>query len=276
MKNLVQTLTFDEYMRFIDLRENKIPLKSTKDLIEGLRLNKNIVNLDLRDNPWFTDSFRTKLAIRLVKNIDTLKKRREILKQKWINVDVLKIKIPENMNEIIQNKYKVEVNNNSFEAKERIIGNPTSANFKNYKHNKSKKESVSNNLKENVYKNDWDDYFGVPGSRTSANNAWLLNIPSKADFSISNMQFNNSVVKYVSPAKKRSKKHNQTTYLNNSSYNGFDRFGMMSEVHRTNFENSLEVNKSPMRNCNNQVQVVYDQRRRNKSHMIKSNSLCYA
>lgn len=51
MKNLIQSLNYDEYMRYIDLRENKIPLKSTKDLIEGLTLNKNIVNLDLRDNP---------------------------------------------------------------------------------------------------------------------------------------------------------------------------------------------------------------------------------
>ena len=133
MKNLIQWLNYDEYMRYIDLRDNKIPIKSTKDLIDSLGLNKNIVNLDLRDNPWFNSSLKTKLAIRLVKNIDTLKRRREILKQNWINVEILKIEIPENMNEIIRKRFHVEVNNNSVEAREKIIGKPTVANFWNYK-----------------------------------------------------------------------------------------------------------------------------------------------
>lgn len=190
---------------------------------------------------------RTKIAIRLVKNIDTLKKRREIIKQKWINLDVLKIKIPENMNEIIKSKYKVEVNDNSFDAKESIIGNPTSINFKNYNHNKPKKEHHLSNLRENVYRNDSNDYSGIPGSRISSQNRCLLNMPSKEESSISNFQFSNSVIKYVSPAKKRSKKHSQTTYINNSSHNGYDRLGLMSELYRVSQENSLDVNKSPYR-----------------------------
>ena len=51
MKQLIQCLNYDEYMRYIDLRDNKIPLKSTHDLVSSLRLNKNIINLDLRNNP---------------------------------------------------------------------------------------------------------------------------------------------------------------------------------------------------------------------------------
>lgn len=51
MKSLIHCLNYDEYMRYIDLRDNKIPAKATKDLIESLALNKNIVNFDIRDNP---------------------------------------------------------------------------------------------------------------------------------------------------------------------------------------------------------------------------------
>ena len=55
------------------------------------------------------------------------------------------------MNEIIRNKYKVEINDNSIEAKDSIIGKPTFINFKNYKQHKTKKDNIVNKLKENVY-----------------------------------------------------------------------------------------------------------------------------
>ena len=67
-----------------------------------------------------------------------------------------------------------------------------------------------------------------------------MHTPSKADSSISNFQLNNSVVKYLSPPKKRNKRHNQTTYINNASYNGIDRAGIMSDVYR-NQGKSLET-----------------------------------
>ena len=153
MRQLVQCLNYDEYMRYIDLRENKVTVKATADLISSLGLNKNIVNFDLRENPCYNESFRTKLAIRLVKNIEAMKKRREILKKKWINLELLKIEIPENMQEIIRQRYKVEVNDDSIEAKESIMGNPPYANFKTYSDKSPKKRSAK--AKDMSYTNDY-------------------------------------------------------------------------------------------------------------------------
>lgn len=51
LKKLVQCLNYDEYMRYIDIRDNNVPVKATADLIESLSLNKNIVNFDIRGNP---------------------------------------------------------------------------------------------------------------------------------------------------------------------------------------------------------------------------------
>jgi Ran GTPase-activating protein (RanGAP) involved in mRNA processing and transport len=129
MKQLIQSLNYDEYMRYIDISDNKIPQKSIKDLINGLALNKNIVYFDIRTNPCHTQRLHTKLAIRLVKNIETMIRRKEILKKKWINLELLKIEIPEYMQQAIKSRFKIEVNDDSMEAKNSIIGNPTYENF---------------------------------------------------------------------------------------------------------------------------------------------------
>jgi hypothetical protein len=54
-------------------------------------------------------------------------------------MEILKIEIPERMQNILSQKYKVEVNNSSLDAKDSIIGNPAFANFKTYSDRCSKK-----------------------------------------------------------------------------------------------------------------------------------------
>ena len=138
------------------MSENKIPSKATADLIESLSLNKNIVNFDIRDNPCYNDALRAKIAIRLVKNIDALKKRKEILKKSWINIEVLKIEIPQDMKEAIKEVYGVEVNEDQVEAEDKIMGRPTLDNFRTYhtksfsKNNKLKKKSTQDHEKLNT------------------------------------------------------------------------------------------------------------------------------
>ena len=138
------------------MSENKIPSKATADLIESLSLNKNIVNFDIRDNPCYNDALRAKIAIRLVKNIDALKKRKEILKKSWINIEVLKIEIPQDMKEAIKEVYGVEVNEDQVEAEDKIMGRPTLDNFRTYhtksfsKNNKLKKKNTQDHEKLNT------------------------------------------------------------------------------------------------------------------------------
>jgi len=74
-----------------------------------------------------------------------MKKRSEILKKKWINVEILKIHIPENMEAMIEKKYKVEVNDDSIQAKDSIIGKPIYDNFKTYSGKRLKNRSVHHN-----------------------------------------------------------------------------------------------------------------------------------
>lgn len=132
-------------MRYIDLSDNRIPAKAVNDLFTGLGLNKNIIHFDIRKNPCHSDILQAKLAIRLVKNIEIMKKRSEILKKKWINTELLKVHIPANLYSIIQKKYKVDVNDYSVEAKVNIIGKPIFDNFKSYSSKTKKKKKVNQN-----------------------------------------------------------------------------------------------------------------------------------
>lgn len=132
MKEFIIALKFDEYMRYVDFNDNKIPSKSCHELINGLSQHKNIVHFDIRNNPCFKENLKTQLAIRLVKNIEAVVKRKQFLKSKWIDPNLLKIHVPENFYEMIQQKYKVTINSSARKAKEAIIGEPIIDNFRSY------------------------------------------------------------------------------------------------------------------------------------------------
>jgi len=183
-------------MRYIDIRDNKIPAKATKDLIDSLSLNKNIVNFDIRENPCYNDALRTKIAIRLVKNIETLKKRKEILKKNWINLEVLKIEIPQDMRDAIKQVYGVEVNNDQQEAEEKIIGKPTFDNFRPYNNGslirsaKASKKNYENSYINNNHKKSESRLSSDSKRGTDKNHA--TKVDSAKDIKLNSKLYNNN------------------------------------------------------------------------------------
>lgn len=48
-------MKYDEYMRHIDLRHNKLEQKGLKELLESLEDNNSIVSVEIKGNPGFKD-----------------------------------------------------------------------------------------------------------------------------------------------------------------------------------------------------------------------------
>lgn len=168
-----------------------------------------------------------------------MKKRNEILKKKWIDTELLKIEVPESLHSLIRMKYKVEVYDDSLDAKFNIMGKPTIDNFKTYS---SKSKSISKKRKKKFLNDSFQGYGTKAeswvsslkkeklGEKRSAiktqstSNVKISGIDSrlqtplkggKTSKSKRSKQFldesnssyhNNSVVKYLSPMKKSSKR----------------------------------------------------------------------
>ena len=62
-------LTYDIYIKSIDLRNNIIKEKGIKQLMGVMKTNKTILNLDTRHNPGFNSVIHRKIAIKLLNNI---------------------------------------------------------------------------------------------------------------------------------------------------------------------------------------------------------------
>jgi Ran GTPase-activating protein (RanGAP) involved in mRNA processing and transport len=59
MKSLAKTIKYDEYLRVIDLRYNKITESSLKpEFLAALKSNSSLTNLDLRHNTGFSKKLK--------------------------------------------------------------------------------------------------------------------------------------------------------------------------------------------------------------------------
>jgi hypothetical protein len=56
MAALSRWVVYDEYMRHIDLSYNKIGTESMSTFLSKLKSNNNLVSLEMRGNPGFTES----------------------------------------------------------------------------------------------------------------------------------------------------------------------------------------------------------------------------
>ena len=82
MKAFSKVLKYDEYLRLIDLRYNKITDNVVKsDLLPALKNNASLTNLDIRDNNINLYKNFQVIALCLLKNIDKLKRSKIIVKK---------------------------------------------------------------------------------------------------------------------------------------------------------------------------------------------------
>ncbi len=92
-----RVLTYDVYVKSVDLRNNIIKEKGVKELVGLAKTNKTILNLDLRGNPGFSSLYHRKLAIKLLNNIRKAQQTKEVDEQKWMNPELLTIEVPEHL-----------------------------------------------------------------------------------------------------------------------------------------------------------------------------------
>lgn len=64
-----RVLTYDTYLRSIDMRNNLVKEKGIKEIVGVMKSNKTLLNMDLRENIGFTPLYHRKLAIKLLNNI---------------------------------------------------------------------------------------------------------------------------------------------------------------------------------------------------------------
>lgn len=109
--DLLPMLNYDQYLRSVDLSKNDIKISGIKDLIGWLEHSRNVMNLDLRENPGYSAIFHKQVIHALARNIKRLKSERillkRILRKKWISEELLSYYEEENIqNEQIEENEK--------------------------------------------------------------------------------------------------------------------------------------------------------------------------
>ena len=92
-KALSQIIATDESMRVIDLSHNMMTEQVIKEeMIGALKLNKTLTNLDIRENPGYSNKAKKLIALCLLRNIDNLKNAVPPIKKiekSWLNPALL-------------------------------------------------------------------------------------------------------------------------------------------------------------------------------------------
>jgi len=93
VSDVLPVLNYDQYLRAIDLSGNCIKVNGIINLIGWLCTARNVVNLDLRENPGYTDAIHKRLMRELVRNIKRSKKNkvelRKMIRKEFITKELL-------------------------------------------------------------------------------------------------------------------------------------------------------------------------------------------
>lgn len=94
IKNILNSLKYDEYIRVLDLRKNLFSTTlledtTTFDFVKSLQRNESITNIDLRGNQGFNKTIKFKLSLLMIRNIDKLRENGILVHNAWINRNIL-------------------------------------------------------------------------------------------------------------------------------------------------------------------------------------------
>jgi hypothetical protein len=94
IKNILNSLKFDEYIKVLDLRKNLITTSIMNDVanfdfVKSLQRNEAITNIDLRGNQGFDKTIKFKLSLIMIRNIDKLRAAGIFVQGSWFNKNVL-------------------------------------------------------------------------------------------------------------------------------------------------------------------------------------------
>jgi hypothetical protein len=94
VKNVLNALQHDEYIKVLDLRKNLISSQIMNDtvnfdFIKSIQRNESLTNIDLRGNEGFNKQVKFKLSLLMIRNIDKLREQGVLVQEPWINKNVL-------------------------------------------------------------------------------------------------------------------------------------------------------------------------------------------
>ena len=171
---ITTSLSSDQYVRSIILSNNNFDKNSCKKFIYMLRRNMTLLNIDLRDNPGYDDNIKTRLIMKMSKNIRNLyiqfKAKVYTDKEfqnykKFIDTSFFDLDIPEEI---------IEFYNNNFQKI--TEGNLTYNNINNI--NNKNKNNNTNNINK-VMSDIQEEEKEYTNSNVSKNSLSLLTINSK-------------------------------------------------------------------------------------------------
>jgi len=95
--HMLSALKFDDYIRVLDLRKNKLTstvVNDTKkiDFLRQLQINESLTNIDLRNNEGYNKSIKYKLSLVMLRNMDRLRSQGTIVQGSWLNKEILTFK----------------------------------------------------------------------------------------------------------------------------------------------------------------------------------------
>ena len=93
IKSMIDAIKFDDYLRVLDVRRNKLSKKLLKDdqldLVGNLTRNESLTNVDFRLNDILDKELKAKLSKIMLRNIDKIRKDGITCKGSWLNKGVL-------------------------------------------------------------------------------------------------------------------------------------------------------------------------------------------
>ncbi len=171
---ITTSLSSDQYVRSIILSNNNFDKNSCKKFIYMLRRNMTLLNIDLRDNPGYDDNIKTRLIMKMSKNIRNLyiqfKAKVYTDKEfqnykKFIDTSFFDLDIPEEIIEFYNNNFQKITEGNL------TYNNINNINIKNKNNNTNNINKVMSDIQEEEKE--------YTNSNVSKNSLSLLTINSK-------------------------------------------------------------------------------------------------
>jgi hypothetical protein len=93
---MCNALKDDNFLKVLDMRHNQFSTSVIEDttdynFMKTMQHNESLVNIDFRDNQCFVKSFKFKLSLVMIRNLDILRGQGVIPQSSWINKNVLMI-----------------------------------------------------------------------------------------------------------------------------------------------------------------------------------------
>ena len=97
-KHLVKTLTYDKYLKVLDMSGNRLGMDGLSMIVKlALAENPSVVAFDARMNPGSTEKIMYQISLCLCKNIEKARSKGIILPKEWIRPALYSSGIPLNI-----------------------------------------------------------------------------------------------------------------------------------------------------------------------------------